>query len=102
MELSATTKLLKSINCMQVITSFLPVQDLLKFNVLNRRFYNEVVPAIMKYRAVYPKVQAEFHLLMKDKKLYGFALNASMTLKEVDFEEDHWRHDNQYTVDAKP
>ena len=49
-----------------------------------------------------PVIVANMHLFIQDRKMYGFHMNITNNLREVDFEEDEWRHDNQFTVDAKP
>ena len=38
--------------------------------------------------------------MVKNQEIVGFKFDSDrMILKEVDFEEDEWRHDNQYKIE---
>lgn len=54
----------------------------------------------MRNRTMNPVIAQKIHLYIKDKKVYGMTLNDSNNVKEIDFEEDEWRHDCQCSVDA--
>lgn len=55
----------------------------------------------MKNRGIYPTITPELHLLIKDNALWALQFSNSVNLKEIEFEEDEWRHDNQYTIEDK-
>ena len=60
----------------------------------NKKFYNETVPKIMNSRSLYPSCDMELHLFVKDTILYALRLSNGTPVREIDFEEDEWRHDN--------
>ena len=47
-------------------------------------------------------MKSDVHIFLKEKTVYGLSLNTTQALHEVDFEEDPWRHDCQYTINEKP
>ena len=98
---SATERLLETTDTLGVITEYLPMDEVLKLNLMNHRFYDKIVPTIFKKRYIHPKIYSNLHLLVKDGNMRGFAHNISHKLQEVDFEEDHWRHDSQFTTDGQ-
>ena len=98
----ACGRLLKSKDCLDMITSFLPMKTLISYNLLNKYFYDRLVPEIMEQRKLYQSLDKDTHLFVEKNKLYGLAINLKHDIKEVDFEEDNWRHDSQYTINDKP
>lgn len=48
----------------------------------------------MRNRNLNPVIQQNLHLFIKDRNVYGMALNTTQQVSEVDFEEDHWRHES--------
>jgi len=99
---SSVERLLKSKGCMDMITSYMPMKTLISYNLLNRYFYDRLVPEIMEQRKLYQSLDKDTHLFIEKNKLYGLGINLKHDIKEVDFEEDNWRHDSQYTIDDKP
>lgn len=51
--------------------------------------------------ALFPSSNMELHLFVKDTKMYSLHLSNGTPLKEIDFEDDEWRHDNQYVLTNK-
>ena len=43
----------------------------------------------------------ELHLFVKDTVMYALHLSNGTPVREIDFEEDEWRHDNQYILTNK-
>ena len=101
METPAANKIVQSQNCMMEISKFLPANQLLEWQLINKKFYENVVPTVMRNRQMNPVIAQKIHLFLKDKAVYGMTLNDSHVVKEVDFEDDNWRHDSQYTVNEK-
>lgn len=52
----------------------------------------------MRNRKLYPCIQAEAHLFIKDNALWSLQVTNTTETKEIDFEDDLWRHDNQYVI----
>ena len=50
---------------------------------------------------MYPAINLQLHLFIHDDKLYGHHLDNNTIVTEIDFEEDEWRHDNQYVFGDK-
>ena len=96
------TQLLKSQNAMATISSYLSYSQLLEWQLINSQFYDELVPKITRNRHLNPAIKADIHVFLKEKTVYGLTLNQTQNLHEVDFEEDEWRHDCQYTLNDKP
>lgn len=88
-------------DCNKVLSEFLPIDCILRYNVLNKLFYNKIIPIVMKNRGIYPTITPELHLLIKENTLWSLQFSNSVNLKEIDFEEDEWRHDNQYVIEDK-
>ena len=86
---------------MQTLSTFLPVTKVLQLNLLNHEFYDKIVPEIMRNRKMYPAINLQLHLFIHDDKLYGHHLDNNTIVTEIDFEEDEWRHDNQYVFGDK-
>ena len=53
-----------------------------------------MVPEIMKQRRINPKIRLDMHLFIKGKKMYGMAISLADQVREIDFEDDEWRHDS--------
>lgn len=86
---------------MQTLSTFLPVAKVLELNLVNKEFYDKIVPEIMRNRKMYPSINLQLHLFIRDDKLYGHHLDNNTMTTEIDFEEDEWRHDNQYVFADK-
>lgn len=69
--LPANIRFLKSTDCNRVLSEFLTIDRVLKFNVLNKLFYNVLIPKIMKNRGIYPTITPELHLLIKENALWA-------------------------------
>ena len=100
-EATPVTRLVKNQYAMAELTSFLPMSYLFQLNQVNKKFYNETVPKIMNSRSLYPSCDMELHLFVKDTILYALPLSHGTPVREIDFEEDEWRHDNQYILTNK-
>lgn len=87
---------------MMEISLYLPVRQLLDWNLLNKHFYDKIVPQVMRNRQLNPVIQKKLHLYIKDKKVYGMMINPTSQPREIDFEEDEWRHDSQYVTEDRP
>ena len=74
----------------------MPIAKVLQLNLVNREFYDKIVPEIMRNRKMYPSIDLKLHLFIRDDKLYGHHLDNNTPTIEIDFEQDEWRHDNQY------
>ena len=74
----------------------------MEWQLINSHFYDKLVPEITRNRNLNPPVKADIHVFLKEKTVYGLTLNATQDLHLVDFEEDPWRHDCQYTINEKP
>ena len=94
----STKELLKSVDCLLVISEFMAPADVLSWNQLSKKFYDDNVPKIMNKRAMFPQINNEMHFFMKEKKLYGMTLTNNTPSREIDFEEDPWRQDYQYVL----
>ena len=92
--------LLKSINSIQVISNYLSIQTLQSYNLLNHQFYDKIVPEVMRNRRLYPCIQNEQHLFIKDNALWSLQITNTTALREIDFEDDKWRHDDQFEITA--
>jgi len=55
----------------------------------------------MKNRGIYPTITPELHLLIKENALWALQFSNSVNLKEIEFDEDEWRHDCQYTIEDR-
>jgi len=94
------SNILKSTNSMQVISTYLSIQQLQSFNLLNHHFYDKIVPEVMRNRKLYPCIQNEQHLFIKDNALWSLQITNTTSLREIDFEDDKWRHDDQFEIQA--
>ena len=92
--------LLKSINSIQSISNYLSIQTLQSYNLLNHQFYDKIVPEVMRNRRLYPCIQNEQHLFIKDNALWSLQITNTTALREIDFEDDKWRHDDQFEITA--
>ena len=48
----------------------------------------------MRNRKLYPCIQSEAHLFIKDNALWSLQVINTTETKEIDFENDLWRHDD--------
>jgi len=48
----------------------------------------------MRNRKLYPCIQSEAHLFIKDNALWSLQVTNTTETKEIDFENDLWRHDD--------
>ena len=69
--LTASQKFFKSMDCNRVLSEFLPIDKILSYNVLNKNFYNQIIPTIMMRRGIFPTVTPELHLLIKENALWA-------------------------------
>ena len=77
----------------------------MKLNLVNQRFYNDVVPKLFRNRKFNPCITPETHIFAKNSIIYQMQFDNFVNTREVDFEEDEWRHDNHYIItdaDRKP
>ena len=54
----------------------------------------------MRNRRLYPCIQNEQHLFIKDNALWSLQITNTTSLREIDFEDDKWRHDDQFEITA--
>lgn len=97
----ASSRIVKSQNCMMEISKYLPQKQLFEWQLLNTHFYNKIVPEVMRNRQLNPIIQQKVHIFLKEKAVYGISITDKQDIKYVDFEEDNWRHDSQYTINEK-
>lgn len=91
--------LLRSKDCMQVVTEFLVIKNLLELQRVNKEFYNRIIPVIMNERKMFPNIDPKMHLFLHNQCLWGIRMSNKSTTREIDFEEDEWIHDNQHVID---
>ena len=94
----AITSFLKSQHTHQTVSYFLRPSELLGLNLVNRYFYEFVVPKITKNRQMYPSLNPETHFFLNKGDMYGINMSNYTQTRLVDFEEDQWRHDNHYVI----
>jgi hypothetical protein len=75
MEVLASQRIVKSQNCMMEISNFLPQKQLLEWQLMSTNFYNKIVPEVMRNRQLNPVIQQNLHIFIKDRIVYGLALN---------------------------
>lgn len=83
---------------MQCLAQFMTISDLLKLNLLNKEFYASIVPFMFRNRKLNPSITPETHIFAKKNIIYSLQYNNFVATREVDFEEDLWRHDNHYVI----
>jgi len=86
---------------MTEVYHYLPVRQMWEMQKISREFYDDLTPIIMRNKKMLPVIQKNLHIFIKDRKVYGIHLNPSVKTREVDFEEDPWRHDCQFVTDQK-
>lgn len=52
----------------------------------------------MRNRKLIPCIQGEANLFIKDKALWGLEITNSTQTEEIDFENDAWRHEDQFVI----
>mmetsp|Transcript_3433 Transcript_3433/g.5145 ORF Transcript_3433/g.5145 Transcript_3433/m.5145 type:complete len:102 (+) Transcript_3433:34-339(+) len=87
---------LRSQYCMQAVSMYMKQRDIFKMNKLNTDFYNRVVPLLTRNRQMFPSINPETHFVLKDGAMWAMSYSNYTQVREVDFEEDAWRHDNHY------
>lgn len=90
---------LKSTFAMQNVTEFMTIQQILALQLLNKDFYNRVIPNVMTVRKMFPNIDPKMHLFISNNSLWGIKIPSRSDAREVDFEEDEWIHENQYVLD---
>jgi len=96
--MSQSSKILRSTNSMEVISKYLPITTLQTYNLINQHFYDKLVPEIMRNRNLYPCIQNEQHLFIHENALWSLQLTNNTQLEYIDFENDLWRHDDQWII----
>jgi hypothetical protein len=48
----------------------------------------------MRNRKLIPCIQGEPNLFIKDKAIYALEITNSTSMKEIEFEDDAWRHED--------
>ncbi len=87
-------EVLRSQHCMAEVTKFLQPKEFLKFNKLNKDFYGRVVPLVSKTRKLFKSAGDEkTYYFMREKEFWAMPFSNNTPTREVDFEEDLWRHD---------
>jgi len=82
------TIFLKSQHTQQAMSYYLPKTDILGLNLVNKHFYDVVVPRIMKNRQMYPSINPETHFFINKGEMYGLSMSNYTQTRLVDFEED--------------
>ena len=73
--------------------------DILQLNLVSHLFYDKIVPYIMIYRNLYSSITThEIHIFEKEGTIYKLDLTKGVATREVDFNDDKWRHDDQYEI----
>lgn len=98
---ATSKKLLGSTGCMQTISEFLTVHKFIAMNLVNRQFYDRIIPEVMTQRKLYPNIDPQMHLFIYNQQLWGVKVASKSTTLEIDFEDDKWFHDNQHEFDEK-
>ena len=63
--------LLKSTFALQNITEYMTVRQILNLQLLNKDFYNRVIPNVMTVRKMFPNIDPKMHLYIFQKSLWG-------------------------------
>ena len=85
--------------CMQCVGEFLPRSTILSLNSVNKRFYNQIIPEMMRNLKMFPLASRQNYLFIKENKIYAQNYSNATKTREIDFENDDWQHDNQYVFD---
>lgn len=80
------------------LSHFLSIEILIQYNQLNKVFYNKIIPQVFKNRSLYPSIIPELHLLIKDGNLWSLQFSKTVKVREIEFEDDDWRQDDQYVI----
>ena len=80
------------------MTEFMTVQQMLQLQLLNKDFYNRIIPNVMDKRKMFPNIDPKMHLYIYNKELWGIKIPSKSDAREVEFEEDEWIHENQYVL----
>ena len=83
---------------MLALSKFLQRNEILELNLVSKQFYELFIPLVMRNRQLYPTINPETHLFAKNGKIFGINLSTYSKFREIDFEEDEWRHDNHYMI----
>ena len=86
-------------HCMQCVGEFLPRSTILSLNSVNKRFYNQIIPEMMRNLKMFPLASRQNYLFIKENKIYAQNYSNATKTREIDFENDDWQHDNQYVFD---
>ena len=95
---SNSKALLQSKRCMATISQFLGIKDVLRLNLVNKFFYNDVVPKIFEFRQLYSSLTPETYLIQKNNIVHQLHYNNSVPTRLIEFEEDEYRHDFLHIV----
>ena len=55
---------LKSQGCMQIVTEFLSINKVLDLQLINKDFYEVIIPTIMTNRKMYPNIDPKMHMFI--------------------------------------
>ena len=81
---------------MAVIAQYLPLSKRLNLNLVNKDFYNKIVPQIFETNHDYPPVEKKYIFYLKDQVVWGLQVGAQTTTREIEFEYDLWLHDHHH------
>ena len=95
---AVVNKFIHSIYSMQVVTEFLTIKQMLEMQLINKDFYNNVVPNVLNARNMFPSVDPKMHLFLHAKELWGLKLPSYVDTRLVDFEDDEWFQECQYEL----
>lgn len=59
---------------MQGISEFLSIKLLLQLQLLNKQFYNDIIPNVMDKRKLLPNIDPQMHLYIHENQLWGIKI----------------------------
>ena len=71
-------RFLRSNGAWVCLSEFLGTSGLLKMNLLNKLFYNDIVPLVMTNRAMYPSCEEEVHTIVRSQAIIMMSFNNSI------------------------
>lgn len=86
---------------MQVISEFQSTKQNLQLQLLNKQFYQDIVPNVMEQRKMFPSIDPQAHLYIHEGQVWGIKIPSQCITREVEFEDDEWIHENQHELDQQ-
>ena len=76
------------------MTEFFSINKVLDLQLINKEFYETIIPTIMTNRKMFPNIDPKMHLFIYNSELWGIKIPSKSIAREVEFEEDEWLHEN--------